>query len=79
MEIELPPEDQSVIKNGQQLLAQLSSLAPPGWIVIHGHRHLPSVQYTLTEGLVLRSCFLPVHSQRICICVSRGGQQISFI
>lgn len=45
VEIEAPPEDRSVIDNGAQLVQLLESLAPPSWVVIHGHRHLPSLKY----------------------------------
>jgi hypothetical protein len=45
IEIELPAEDRSVITNGDQLVELLTRLSPPGWIVLHGHRHLPKLQY----------------------------------
>jgi hypothetical protein len=45
VEIDLPPEDRSVIKNGGELIDLLTSLGPPGWLIVHGHRHLPSLKY----------------------------------
>jgi hypothetical protein len=45
VEIELPPEDKSVVTNGDQLIKLLSDLSPPNWMILHGHRHLPKVHY----------------------------------
>jgi len=51
VEIDLPAEDRSVITNGAELIELLAKLAPPSWLVVHGHRHLPSVQYaSANEG-----------------------------
>lgn len=44
-EIDLPAEDRSVAHNGDQLLVALERLGQPNWLVLHGHRHLPSVKY----------------------------------
>src|SRR6185437_1391540 len=45
VEIELPSEDKSVITNGPELIDLLTKLAPPGWLILHGHRHLPCLKY----------------------------------
>lgn len=45
IEIELPAEDRSVITNGDELISLLKNMSPPGWLVVHGHRHLPKVHY----------------------------------
>jgi len=45
LEIDLPGEDRSVIANGDQLIELLESISPPGWLVMHGHRHLPHLRY----------------------------------
>lgn len=44
-EIDLPPEDRSVIDNGDRLTALLETIGPSPWLILHGHRHLPSVAY----------------------------------
>lgn len=44
-DIDLPAEDRSVISNGEQLLRLLQDLGQPNWLVLHGHRHMPCVQY----------------------------------
>jgi len=45
LEIDLPAEDRSVISNGQELVSLLTTLTPPSWMIIHGHRHLPNIRY----------------------------------
>ena len=49
-EIDLPAEDRSVAPNGDQLLAALGQLGQPNWLVLHGHRHLPSVRYASSSA-----------------------------
>ncbi|WP_430699141.1 metallophosphoesterase family protein [Rubrivivax gelatinosus] len=49
-EIDLPGEDRSVARDGERLLATLERLGQPNWLVLHGHRHLPSVKYASSNA-----------------------------
>ena len=51
VDIDAPPEDKSIISNGDELIALLESLSPPTWVVVHGHRHLASIRYASASAL----------------------------
>jgi len=45
VEMNLPPEDRSVIGNGDALIDLLEQCGSHRWVIFHGHRHLPGIRY----------------------------------
>lgn len=45
IEVDDAPGSYGTITNGLALISSLERLSPPRWLILHGHRHLPSVRY----------------------------------
>ena len=46
IEVEYPNADGSIISNADELMRLVDTLGGSNWLIIHGHRHMPSVRYS---------------------------------